>query len=68
MPRYNLTWWFWLATDLILANYLFVDRSFIRGLFTLSLVRLLNSGRTIGLRLGIPGTSSAPLSFVALSR
>ena len=54
MPRYNLTWWFWLATDLILANYLFVDRSFIRGLFTLSLVRLLNSGRTIGLRLGPP--------------
>lgn len=40
MPKRNLTWWFWLATDIALANYLFVDRSFIKLTLALAAIQI----------------------------
>lgn len=40
MPKRDLTWWFWLATDVALANYLFVDREFIKGATALAAVQI----------------------------
>ncbi|EHJ59835.1 hypothetical protein NSU_3178 [Novosphingobium pentaromativorans US6-1] len=57
-----------MATDLILANYLFVDRSFIKGLIGLGLAQLLVTGSKIGLGPEILGTNSTAVPFAALSR
>jgi len=40
MPRRDITWWFWLATDIALAYYLFIDREFIRGAIALAAVQI----------------------------
>lgn len=40
MPKRNLTWWFWLATDVALANYLFIDREFIKGAIALAALQI----------------------------
>lgn len=40
MPKRNLTWWFWLATDFALANYLFVDRELIKAAIALAAVQV----------------------------
>lgn len=40
MPKRDITWWFWLATDLALVNYLFTDRDFIRGAILLAAVQV----------------------------
>lgn len=40
MPKRNLTWWFWLATDFALANYLFIDREFIKGAIALAAIQI----------------------------
>lgn len=40
MPKRDITWWFWLATDIALANYLFIDRSFIKGVIALAAVQI----------------------------
>lgn len=40
MPKRDLTWWFWLATDVALANYLFVDREFIKAAIALAAVQV----------------------------
>ena len=40
MPKRNLTWWFWLATDFALANYLFIDREFIKAAIALAAIQV----------------------------
>lgn len=40
MPKRDITWWFWLATDIALANYLFVDREFFKVAIALSLIQI----------------------------
>lgn len=40
MPKRDITWWFWLATDIALANCLFVDREFIKVAIALSLIQV----------------------------
>ena len=40
MPQRNLGWWLWLATDVALANYLFVDRDFIKAALALALIQV----------------------------
>lgn len=40
MPKRDITWWFWLATDVALANYLFVDREFIKEAIALAVVQM----------------------------
>jgi len=40
MPKRDITWWFWLATDFALANYLFIDREFIKGAIALAAIQV----------------------------
>lgn len=40
MPKRDITWWFWLATDFALANYLFIDREFIKGAIALAAAQI----------------------------
>ena len=40
MPKRDITWWFWLATDFALANYLFIDREFIKGAIALAAIQI----------------------------
>ncbi|CDO37860.1 hypothetical protein [Novosphingobium sp. KN65.2] len=40
MPKLYLAWWFWLAMDLALVNYLFIDRDFVKGLIALAAIQV----------------------------
>ncbi|WP_428028455.1 hypothetical protein [Altererythrobacter sp.] len=40
MPRRDITWWLQLATDVALANYLFIDREFIKVALMLVLAQV----------------------------
>lgn len=40
MPKRDITWWFWLATDFALANYLFLDREFIEAAIALAAIQV----------------------------
>lgn len=40
MPKRDLTWWFWLATDVALANALFIDRDAIKLAIGLSVAQI----------------------------
>ncbi len=40
MPKRNLTWWFWLATDLALAWSLFLDRDAIKAAIGLAAIQI----------------------------
>src|SRR5262245_1827527 len=40
MPRRDIGWWLWLATDLALANALFIDREAIRYTIALSAAQI----------------------------
>jgi len=40
MPKRDITWWFWLATDFALANYLFINREFIKGAIALAAIQI----------------------------
>jgi hypothetical protein len=40
MPKRDITWWLWLATDFALANYLFVDRELIKAAIALAAIQI----------------------------
>lgn len=40
MPRRDITWWFWLATDIALANTLLVDRVFLKAAVALAAIQI----------------------------
>lgn len=40
MPKRDITWWFWLATDFALANYLFIDREIIKAAIALVAIQV----------------------------
>jgi len=64
MPKRNITWWFWLATDVALANYLFIDRQFIKAAIALAAVQIPVFARRGGGWLSFPAQVRIAYTFL----
>ena len=51
MPRRDITGWFWLAADVALANYAFIERDFIKVALMLVLAQIPLIGSLCGVGL-----------------